>query len=72
MASTAGQEVTGTIGDFGCQGASAVPSGSLNSSWLPPSATWIGPGWLDWGTTDVNTNLNLLLDWVKDRMGELN
>jgi prepilin-type processing-associated H-X9-DG protein len=26
------------------------------------AADWIGDGWLDWLTTDVNTNLNLLLD----------
>jgi len=32
---------------------------------VPDAASWIGSGWLDWTTSSVNTNLNLILDPVQ-------
>jgi prepilin-type N-terminal cleavage/methylation domain-containing protein/prepilin-type processing-associated H-X9-DG protein len=35
---------------------------SDNNDRVADAAAFVGPGWLDWGTTPVNTNLHLLLD----------
>ncbi len=36
-----------------------------NDDKVVSSTTWIGSGWLDWALTDVNTNLDLLLNPTK-------
>ena len=39
-----------------------IGAGNQTGTTPPGPPAWIGDGWLDWLTTPINTNLNLLLD----------